>query len=466
MEKREYGSLQKEPEEGLRPLFILDPRGPQMPEIPWDQYMHKVSSKLAHLYETATQQESIEELEYPHLPEYYKCLKSEIYAPELSIITENNARFRSILGSNCDGIFYRPGIGDGDALIEILEKMGTYNTMVVTDPIYEGIEMANEYRALLPTDYYIRVLSMLDAQNIEVTLSQDYTQEGVIITPDKYQRAEIPAGGKATITCVINGVNLTYHLLMEDMTKFSPTNVSILGFGRPTPHDQGKTGNPHSDTAFQLRTLRDLTLGGIVEFNKSDFIYLPKYLPPQVLGITVLHNENGNIIAQKTSDKGPLLDSAFSTERDITEALGALAGKIPMVGYSMYIKDASFEDHIVTLDDVLGSYKERMARIADFTKGLTPDDAEKVLQRIEILFMHPISTRGSLDLEKVQKIRSVSSDPDNPTEYMNNYYDPPYFGSPRDLINDHNNGEIDAIEYYKRLIFEFYQAFPQLKGKY
>lgn len=467
MGEEEDSRLQYEQQEdGLRPPLVVDPKGPQTPEIPWEQYIQRVSSKLAYLYKIAPQQDPGGELEYPNLPEEYKSLRSEISAPELPTIVENNTRFRSILGSNSDGIFYRPGLGDGGALIEILEKMGTYHTMIVTDPIYEGTEMINEYRDILPTNYYTRVLSMLDAQNIEITLSNDYTKEGEGITPDKYQTAQIPAGGIATITCIINGVNLTYHLLMEDMTKFSPTNVSILGFGRPTPHDQEKTGNPHSDTEFQFRTLRDLTLGGVVEFNKNDFIYLPKYIPPEILGLTILKNENGAIIAQKTQNRDSLLEAAFNTERDITEALGTLAGKIPMGGYSMYVKDASDEDHIVTLDNALDSFKERMSRIANFTSELASEDAEKIFQRIETLFMHPVATGENLDLEKVSKIRYVSNDPDNPTEYMENYYDTPYFGSPRDLINDHNNGEIDAIEYYKKLIFEFYEAFPQLKEKY
>jgi hypothetical protein len=342
--------------------------------------------------------------------------------------------------------------------------MGTYGTIVITDPVYAENSMPESYGTeVLPIDYYIRVLSMIDATQIEVTLSDDYTKTGQNISPEEYITTQIPEDGKATISFKVNGVDLKIHLLTEDMTKFFPSEFKILTVGRPTPIDQTKTNNPFTDRLFPLLALTRLQVGGVLESN--DLRVLPQYLPTQVFGMEILYNDGYSIFSKKTKDLGEILQIAYKTEYDIGEALGALSGKYPhQSGYMGYYKEINEN---FTLNDVVDAYSTRLESIFKFVQTLPIDLRQATLNRLEELFISPIATDRKLDIEKLTKLKDISSNPDTPTKYAGDgYYDnTPYFGSPRNLIDDHNKGKIDALRYYETLISRFYERFPQSEEK-
>lgn len=336
--------------------------------------------------------------------------------------------------------------------------------MVVTDPVYERREMSSWSEGLLPIAYYIRCLALIGAEEIKVSLFDDYTnKKGRVIDVKLYESTEIPPGGMATIEFKVNGVSLTIHLLTEDMTKFHLDTYDILGLGRPTPYNPEETEDPRYSQNFPLKAIGSLATKGIVVYHEDDFRFLPPYLPPEVFGFRIVHSSGGAKIIQKVVDVKDRLQAAFETETAIREALGALAGYLPGDNSGFFEELNQYQEgqRKITIEDVIQAYRQRLNRIAKFIKSLPSQEAQSTLKRINFLFMAPIATDGKIDKQKIQKIHEAPNDPDNPRP--SEYYRRPYFGSPNQLINEHNEGKINIFEYYDRIIREFYDTFPQLK---
>jgi hypothetical protein len=115
MKSEEYEQLNYT--KGYKPPFVVDP---QTPEIPWDEYLEKLDSKFKFWKEVTNPDDTSGPPPMPNLPEKYQCISSEIL-PDINFV-ELNKRFREILETNSIGTFYRPGLGYGGALEEILER--------------------------------------------------------------------------------------------------------------------------------------------------------------------------------------------------------------------------------------------------------------------------------------------------------------------------------------------------------
>jgi len=452
-----------------RPSLIIEERAPQNPEISWDEWVGQQRDTFKHWrYEEKPVDPEKSEWppKMPNLPDQHRRIWTEIPSEYREDILEENKRVRSLKGGRSDGIFYRPGIGYGGALDEILGKIGTYHTIVVTDPVYEGKEMLSWSEGLLPVDYYIRSLALIDAQEIRVTITDNYSKSGRVVETKLYESAEIPAGGMATIDFKVNGVNLTIHLLAEDMTRFHPDAYDILGLGRPTPYNPDKAKDPRYSEDFTIKGIRNLAINGIVDYHEDNFRFLPSYLPPEVFGFKVAYSKDGANIVQKITDVKDRLDGAFKTETEIHEALGALAGSMPGENWAGYFRELNQYregQREITVDDVIQVYRQRLDSIAKFVAALPSQEAQATLERMRFLFMNPLVTDGQIDEQKIKKINETSDNPDNPTPYEEGSYRRPYFGSPNRLIREHNEKKINIFEYYKRLIKEFYDVFHQFK---
>ena len=451
-------------------ILVIKERAPQSPEVPWSQWLGTLQERFKYWRQEDKPADS-DKLEWPpkmpNLPEQHRRIWTEIPSEYKSDIVDENKKMRDIKGEDASGVFYRPGIGYGGALWEVLDKIGTYGTMVVSDPVYEGQEMVSWSEGLLPINYYVRTLNLIDPQEMQVSLTNNYRQPGKVVSSEQYEIAEIPAGGMTTIDFKVNGVNLTLHLLAEDMTKFSPDRFDILGLGRPTPYNPDKAQDPRYSKDFNISAMRNLAINGIIDYHEGNFSFLPSVLPPEVFGFKTVYSQDTRRIVQKTENVGERLEPAFKVVDAIHESLGVLAGSLPGRSWTGYYKSLNQYreegESEVTLDDVIKCYRERLSDIAKFTVTLPPELQDKVLKRIEFLFMNPIATNGQLDETKITKIHEAPEDPDKPepSEEGSSHY--PYFGSPGGLIKDHNEGNIDIFDYYVKVISEFYSVFPQLK---
>ena len=451
-------------------LLVIKEKGPQSPEVPWNQWLDQLQIRFKYWVQEEKQADP-DKWEWPpklpNLPEQYKKIWTEIPSDYQEDIIDANKKIRDIKGESTTGVFYRPGIGYGGVLWEVLDKMGTYGTMVVSDPVYEGKEMVSWSEGLLPIDYYTRTLNLIEPQELQVTLTDNYRQPGKPVNPEQYESVEIPEGGMATIDFKVNSVNLTLHLLAEDMTKFNPDRYDTLGLGRPTPYNHDKAKDPRYNEDFKVDAMQHLSIGGIIDYHEGNFSFLPSALPPEVFGFKTVQAEDTRRIVQKTEDVGERLQAASNMVQAIHEALGVLAGSLPGKGWAGYYKSINkYREEgqpEVTLDDVMNGYKERLTEIAKFVATLPGEVQTKTLKRVEFLFMNPIATDGQLDQDKIMKIHTVSEDPDKSEASEEGSGRSPYFGSPGGLINDHNEGNIDIFDYYDKVIGEFYTAFSQLR---
>lgn len=467
-DKGELNMKELQPVSSLN-ILVIKEGSPQTPEVPWNQWLGHLQERFKHWMqeEKPTDPDKGEwPPKMPNLPEEHRRMWLEIPSEYQSDIVDENKKISNIKGESATGVFYRPGIGYGGALWEVLDKIGTYRTMVVSDPVYEAQEMVSWSEGLLPINYYARVLSLIEPQEMQVTLTDNYRQSGKVIDAEQYETAEIPAGGMATIDFKVNGVNLTLHLLAEDMTKFSPNRYDILGLGRPTPYNPDKAKDPRYSEDFKIRAMQNLAIDGIVDYHEGNFSFLPSTLSPEVFGFKTVYSEDTRRIVQKTEDVGERLEPAFKTVAAIHEALGVLAGSLPEASWAGYYKTLNQYREgqpEITLDDVMKGYSERLSEIAKFIATLPKEMQGKVLKRVEFLFMNPVATNGQLDKAKVMKIHEAPEDPDKPapTEEGSSHY--PYFGNPVGLIKDHNEGNIDIFDYYDKVTDDFYTAFPKLK---
>lgn len=451
-------------------ILVIKEKSPQTPEVPWDQWLGQLQERFQH-WRQEEKPSDPNKWEWPpkmpNLPEQHKRIWTEIPSDYEQDIVDENKKIRNIKGESTTGVFYRPGIGYGGALHEVLDKMGTYGTMVVSDPVYEGKEMVGWSEGLLPIDYYVRALNLIYPQDLRVALTNNYRESGKIVSPEQYELAEIPAGGMATIDFKVNGVNLTLHLLAEDMTKFSPDRYDTLGLGRPTPYNHDKAKDPRYSKDFKVSAMQNLATGGIIDYHEGNFSFLPSALPPEVFGFKTVYSKDTRRIVQKNEDVGERLQGASKTVQAIHEALGVLAGYLPGENGGDYYKSLNkYREEgqsEITLEDVINRYNERLIKIAQFIATLPDEIQDKTLKRLEFLFMNPIATNGKIDVEKVKKIDEAPEDPDNPKPVIERYAHYPYFGRPQKLINDSKAGNIDLIDYYNKVIDKFYTAFTQLR---
>lgn len=337
--------------------------------------------------------------------------------------------------------------------------------MIVTDPVYEGKEMIDWSEGVLPVSYYLKALSLIGPQDLKVTISDSFRNPGRVVAPEEYESLEIAPGGMATIGFNINGVDLTLHLLAEDMTKFNPSRYHVLGLGRPTPTTD-KIFDPRYSDTFQTGATQNLAVDGIIEYDEGNFNFVPKELPAEVFGFKEVYSKDGRKVVQKKEDVGnDKLNKAFKAIEAIHEGVGALAGDIPgknWIGYYKNVARYSDSGEEATIDEVVDAYGERLDLISDFINSISDVELRKqALKRVEFLFMNPIASNGQIDNDKVLKIHEVPSDPDQTKNGDQGSSHGPYFGEVNGLINDHNAGNVDIFEYYKRLISEFYNRFAK-----
>lgn len=440
---------------------------PQRPEIPWNKWLNQTFERFK--YWTQKDPSDTEwhwPPRYPNLPEEHQQISPEIPNYDTGPIRRVNGIFRKLRGEGSKDIFYRPGIGYGGLLNEIIEKVGTFGTMVVTDPVYEKSEMSGWSEGLLPVDYYVETLKLLNPKNLKVSIAEDYTKEGRELPAEEYSSAQIPKGGMAKISVTLNGVQMDILLLAEDMTKLNLSKYDSLGLGRPTPYNPEKAVDPRGDLSFNKKIIKGLSTGGLIDYFEDNFTFLPKDLPPQVLGFKLVYDQKGNKIVQKVEDLAERLDPALQINSTIHEALGALAGILPgtlWLGYYKHLEGLDGYEK-VTLADVVSAYGKHLEEIRAFIETLPQDQAITMRERMEFLFMNPIATSGKIDIEKIKKINKSPANPYKPKE-RGAGSDHPYFGSPLGLIRDHNNGEIDIFLYYQQLIDRFYATFPGSKSK-
>lgn len=441
---------------------------PQTPEIPWDQWFDKLRQQF--IYWGWEEPQEVKEGEYPgfpilpHLPERYKDIDLPIFGSSFENIIAANKLLRKARGGDSIGTFYRPGLGANQIANEILEKIGAYKTMVITDPIYEGKEIIDWSRGILPVDLYARSLAAVGAGEMRVFLSKNQVSGGLVEVED-YTSVEIPAGGMAKIDCQVNGVNLFFYLLTEDMTKLDVMDFQVVSFGQPTPfHKSDESGgeevaDPRYDLDFQVKTVDRLPVGGVICFGHG-FGYFPSQLPIEAYGFDAVYSEGGKIIAQKREDLGHRLEEAYKVAQLIKEAPSVLAAADPELTWEGYYKNVP-KKRRGTLVDVIKVYQQRLDRISAFVNSLTDEDIrEKTGRRVEFLLMNPIATKGVLAEDKVAHITDAPEDPDNPEDQKGFG---PYFGNPTGLIKDHQRGNLNIFDYYGQLIEEFYNRFPQLR---
>lgn len=300
---------------------------------------------------------------------------------------------------------------------------------------------------------------------MKIFLSSDYRIPRRPVDLEDYGSTEIPKGGMGKINCTINGVNLSFYLLTEDMTKLAIGKFQILSFGAPTPFhksdqpEEEKVVDPRNDINFQIRAIKDLSASGVICYS-GGFEYFPKSLPLEAFGFSEVYSKGSFKIAQKREDIGDRLEEAYRVAKIIEDTKFALAATHPELVEYGYYKNAP-KKRRVTLEKVINVYQERLKKISRFVNSIPNKDIQmRVGRRIEFLLVNPIATDGVLDEAKVVNIMDAPEDADHPEEKLGFG---PYFGNPAGLIRDHNEGKIDIYEYYKRLISEFYTRLPQLK---
>lgn len=438
----------------------------QTPEIPWDQWFDRLRERFEYWGQEEPQEVKEDEFPglpvLPYLPEEYKRIGLPL--SYFDHIAEQNKKIREIRGENSQDIFYRPGLGATNVTEEILDKIGAYKTMIVTDPVYAEKEMIDWSEGILPIDFYVRSLNVIGAKDMKILLANDYKVPGRNVDLEEYRSLEIPKGGMAEINCRINGVNLSFRLLTEDMTKLDLRGFQILSLGQPTPfhkNDQSaeeEIYDPRGNNDFQIRAIENLSIGGVICYDRG-FEYFPKSIPLEAFGFSEVSSKDGRMIVQKKEDVSDKLAKVFQIPEIIGDIVFVLSARHPKLTWAYY-KDVSPE-YQVAIEDILDAYKEKLEKISDLTNSISDKNIQlKIIKRVEFLLMNPIASNRVLDEGKVKKIVKAPEDPDNPEEKKGFG---PYFGSPRGLIEDHNAGNINIWEYYKKIIDEFYAKFPQLK---
>lgn len=428
-------------------ILEVDKSLPQTPKVPWDDYLAQNIKRFRYL----KVEEDGEEWppKFPNLPSEYRKMYFDIphRTEEIEEIVAHNKVLRSVIGSDSTKVFYRPGIGYGGALNEILEKMGTYRTMIITDPVYAEKKMTEWSKGILPIDYYIKTLNLLNAENIEIKISSNLVDPGT--TADI--KTEIPTHGVATISCKINGVDLEFQLLTEDMTKFHPSHYDIVGFGQPTPTDPDNVKDPRYSENFVYDTIHDLSMGGIVDYSESSIRFLPKDFSPEVFGFQEVgsgHIGNKKFI-RKVEDLGETLKKVFEITENIVSLPRVFAGKMPSGGWvGFYYADIPNEkgEKNVTSDDIIELYKTELFKIKDILSSLPDQKVKMIVEKMEELYMDQISTNADIDLDKVETLGQNK---------------PNTYGGVERLAEEHAEGKIDVVDFYQKLIQIYYEIFPK-----
>lgn len=451
------------PENQASILRIQEP-SLQKPELPWTKYLENLRVRFQHW--TYAENPNDYPPIMPNMPAEHQRIRGEIPSQqEFPALIRRNTTLRSLVGERTDGVFYRPGIGYGGFLEELLEKIGTYGVMISSDPVYEGQEMVSWSEGLLPVDYYLRTLRLLEPETLQVTITDDYInpQSHRVLDPSDYQTAELAAEGMASIQARINGVNLTVLLLAQDMTKFSPEKFKILGLGRPTPYNPDKAKDPRGNDVFVREAIQHLSVGGLIHYFPGDFNFFQPILPAEVFGFFIKQSDSRGILAQKNEEVGERVEMALHIAEGLEEALGVLAGSLPgenYMGYFENINQFSSDGRKVILDDVVRAYRERLQTARAFIDSLPNNTIrQKAVKRLEFLFMGPLATNRLLDQDKIMNIHNAPQDPDKPqSEQGQSSW--AYFGEVGPLIHAHNSGQIDIFEYYQNLVETFYSVFP------
>lgn len=413
---------------------------PQTPEIPWNDYAIKSIERFRHLRVTEGDDQEWPP-KFPNMPAEYQKMYLDIpyHDKDIDKIVENNKKLRCSIGEDSSKIFYRPGIGFGGALHEILEKMGTYGAMIITDPVYEGEKMKDWSEGMLPIDYYIKTLKLLDAKDINVSIAGSISENKNSEMTYGNSETQIPLHGSATIKCKVNGVELTFYILAEDMTKFHPTSYDIISFGRPTPPDGAE--DPRYFQDFVYDTIQNLSMNGIVDYNEESFDFIPAGFAPEIFGFKVIEPEQGSRkFIQKVEETGESLKKVFEIAQYLRSTLLAFAGKIPSGGWvGSYYKNVTDEtdEKILTVENVIEMYKLELLEIKQLLSGLSDQKNKMIQEKMENLFMNPISINGQISLDKIEVLGEDKSEP---------------YGSIGELAEEHSEGKINAVDFYQKLI--------------
>ena len=339
------------------------------PEIPWDQWLEKTQKRLSKI-RTSPEEKGVLYYDIPFDDQDWER------------IIRLNQEIRSRV-SKQDAVFYRPGIGWGGALPEMLQKAGAFSTMIVADPVYREKDMVTWSEGVLPIDYYLQTLNSLEAKDIKIEIETPDHQSTPIST-DQATSAQIPANGQARFEYTLNGLHHKLILTDADMTKDDPGQYDILGIGRPTPFNNETTQDPRS-IEFIQKAMMALRKDGVVHYDEQNFRFLPHLLPESAFGFKTIYKKDTigsgrEVIIQKIEDKGESLSEAIEAEGMVREAVFALSGSLqyPQADFVWLVNVTELnqmrhEEPPLSYEDVIDSFKENIKHLDDFSHSLSAD---------------------------------------------------------------------------------------------
>jgi hypothetical protein len=317
-------------------------------------------------------------------------------------------------------------------------------------------------KGVLPVHYYSQVIRAIGGENLEIDLRQDKQKPGNTVSPEQLPTAEITKDGAAVFDFKLNGVDASIVLLPLDATTFTLDRYNLMALGQPTPYHQWGTKrtvrDPRDSVSFSINGIKHLETGGILDYAKRSFGFIPNTLTPSVLGLEIVADAEGSTIVQKTADYPDRIAGAYKIADKMREATFALSGSNPRLFEYYHAPEQSDVDY---LREVLKSYRNKLASIRKFIASLPVDTAEELVDRFEFLMLGPIATNGQLDKEKVQHISEAPDDADEPSAPRHHG---PYFGRVDPLIAAHNSDQVNIFEYYQILITLFNNQFSRFRA--
>ncbi len=383
---------------------------------------------------------------------------------EVNGIRQKNEAVRSSLGEESNKVFYRPGLGATGIKAAILGMIGTYDTMIVTDPVYERDKMPESYGGILPLALFHKELTELGftINQVKVISANETTTVGA----EQYESFELEDPEQELhIRCQVNGQEFTLVLTAQDMTQYFPEQFEIVELGRPTPVEAKKTTDPRNST-YCRQLLNHLPVDGAISYNTHGFNPFPPVLDPSMLGFnTILESEQHKSVAQKTPDANPeIIEMMPVLMRLVEESAHYLTGEIldESIMTFNYWKNVDLDDAPQTWKDVLHGYMARLEKIKKFSELLPEEARATFVKRLETILLRGIAAEGNLKTQE----ELVNFMKHTPTDLIGDTHreGQGYCGSFVLIIKEHRSSNFDIAIYFDQLIKIFYHVFPDAKN--